>query len=152
MDEDGATADAGGEAPANAAGAAPADTAAPATQPAPESAAQGQQGQDFGLPSLAGIDTPEQGADASTTPPEADSGDDAGQARRGSQVRHRAHPDGRGPKARPPSRRQLLNRPSPPRTPQTSVADVALDLKPGSAEQAGAKGLIPIPAPKPLAP
>jgi UPF0755 protein len=132
MDEDGGTA----------------GTAAEAPQAAPDSAAQGQQSQDSGLPSLGSIETPPPGADTSTAPPEAQSGDDAGQLGEVTSVPiPRPKPEGvaplttaAAPEAAPP-----------PETPQTSVADVAPDLKPGSVIK-GAKGLIPIPAPKPPAP
>jgi UPF0755 protein len=163
MDEEVAAAGATAEASPDAAGATPPDTgatppaaaatppaAAPPPQPAPESAAQGQEGQDSGMPSLAGIDTPGPGAEASTTPPEAESGDDtggAGEAPKSTIVPiPRPRPEGVAPftaVAREPA--------EPAETPPTSVADVALDLKPGSVIK-GAKGLIPIPAPRPPSP
>jgi hypothetical protein len=154
MDEENATADARAPQPDAAAPAPQPDAPAPqpdapALQPAPESAAQGPQGQDSGLPSLAGIDTP--AADASTTPPEADSGDDAGVPGETPKTVPapipRPRPEGVAPFTTAAAPQAI--EPSP--TPQTSVADVALELKPGSVIK-GAKGLIPIPAPRPPAP
>ncbi len=121
-----------------------------ATQPAPEVATDAQPNQDSGLPSLSGIDTTDPGAGASTEPPEAQS-DDAGQP--GEPVQAVAVPI---PRPRPDSFAALATTNSPetapqPEAPETTVADVALDLKPGTVIK-GTKGLIPIPAPKPQAP
>ncbi len=102
------------------------------------------------MPSLAGIDTPEQGADASTTPPEAESGGDVGEPGEASKSTIVPIPRPR-PEGLTPFTAATPEPPEPAETLQTSVADVALDLKPGSVIK-GAKGLIPIPAPKPLAP
>jgi UPF0755 protein len=149
MDEESAAADAQAPQPQTAAPAPQPEAAAPAPQPAPDSAAQTPQGQESGLPSLAGIDTP--AADASTTPPEADSGDDAaapGEAASSVPVPiPRPRPEGVAPFTTAAVPEAI--EPSAPL--QTGAADVALDLKPGSVIK-GAKGLIPIPAPKPPAP
>ena len=123
---------------------------AEATQPAPETTTAGQQDQSTGLPSLTGLDTGDQNADGSIVPPEAQS-DDAGQS--GEPVQAALIPI---PRPKPEGVIPITTTTTPettqaPETPETTVADVALDLKPGSVIR-GAKRLIPIPAPKPRAP
>lgn len=130
---------------------APQQPAPEATQPAPEVVTGAEQSQDSGLPSLSGIDTTDPGSGASTEPPEAQS-DDAGQPSEPVQA-VAAVPI---PRPRPDSFAAVTTTDSPetapqPETPETTVADVALDLKPGTVIK-GTKGLIPIPAPKPPAP
>ena len=137
MDEDGATA---GAATDNAA----AETTAQAPQPAPEpdTAAQAQQGQGTGLPSLTGIDTPE------TAPPEAQDGNDAGEPAQTAIVPiPRPRPEGIAPFTTAAAPEAA----SPPETPEPGTADATPELKPGSVIK-GARGLIPIPEPKPPAP
>jgi UPF0755 protein len=128
MDEDGVTA----------------DTASQVPTPAPDSTAQAQQGQDSGLPSLTGIETPTQAPD-SAPPPEAQS-EPSGTAQAAIVPIPRPRPEG----VAPFTTAEAPEAATPTQTPQTGV-DVALDLKPGSVIK-GAKGLIPIPAPKPPAP
>jgi UPF0755 protein len=135
MDEEGVTADAAAQAP----------------QPAPDSTAQSQQSQDSSMPSLAGIEMPGQAADGSAVPPATASGKNTGEpgdaAKAATVPIPRPKPEG----VAPLSTAAAPDAAEPPETPQTSVADVAPDLKPGTVIK-GARGLIPIPAPKPPAP
>jgi UPF0755 protein len=137
------------EGAAAAAGDATAAAVAEPTQPAPGAPAGDQQSQSSGLPSLNGLETAEPGADGSTTPPEAQ--DDTGQAGEPVQAAvvpiPRPRPEGFTPVTTTTGTETTQS----PESPETAVADVALDLKPGSVIK-GAKGLIPIPAPRPRTP
>jgi UPF0755 protein len=128
------------------------DTVAAAVEPGPATTAGEQQGQGTGLPSLDAIDTPQTGADASTVPPEAQ--DDGDAAQPGLATETAAIPIPRPkPEGVIPNTTTAAPETAVPETaaPETTVADAALDLKPGSVIR-GSKGLIPIPAPKPRAP
>jgi UPF0755 protein len=146
MDEDIATA-------GTAADGAAADTAAqaPTQPPEAETPAQAGQGQDSGLPSLSGIDIPGLGADNSTAPPEAQDGNDVAASGEPAQTAMvpipRPRPEGVAPFATAAAPEAA----TPPETPQSGVDDGPVELKPGSVIK-GAKGLIPIPEPKPPAP
>jgi UPF0755 protein len=122
-----------------------ADTASQVPTPAPDSTAQAQQGQDSGLPSLTGIETPMPAPDSATPPPEAQS-EPSGTVQAAIVPIPRPRPEGVAPFTTAAAPEAA----TPPQPPQTGV-DFALDLKPGSVIK-GAKGLIPIPAPKPPAP
>jgi len=147
MDEDSVSP---GEAPAQQ----QAEASPPSAEPAPQSArpvpqaqeGNRQQGQDSGLPPLSTIDAGGQNTDGSTTPPEAESNDAAGQPEPGESAAQA--PVIPIPRPKPQG---VMTTTAPSETPQTTVADVTLDLKPGSVIK-GAKGLIPIPAPKPRLP
>jgi UPF0755 protein len=156
MDEDGASSS--GDEPAQQQAKAPAqqqaETAPQSAEPAPQPAQPApqaqegnqQQGQDSGLPSLNSIDAGGQNADGSTTPPEAESADAAGQPQQGDTPAQAAVIP--SPRPKPEGMKTTA---AASESPQTAVADVTLDLKPGSVIK-GAKGLIPIPAPKPPLP
>lgn len=127
------------------------DTAATTPESAPASQTETsseQSGDNKGLPAGAEIETPEQGADTS---PEAQVENEPGQADGTTQAAvpppiPRPRPDGMGPPAAPAEAAAPAT-PAEPDEP-TTVANAALDLKPGSVIK-GAKRLIPIPAPKP---
>ena len=148
MDEDGAASGsvAAVEPTPDAAAEAPPDAGAQA----PDSAAQGQQ--TSGLPSGADIQATDQADGTSTEPPEAQSETDTGEP----VVPGAAVPI---PRPKPEGVVPLTTATTPETTtaspetaaPETAVADVALDLKPGSVIR-GSKRLIPIPAPKPKTP
>ena len=118
------------------------DASAGATAPAePAEAASDPQVQTPSLPAVAGIEAAEQGAGNATTEPEAE-----------------AAPEGAGQDGGPTAEAAAavpLPRPRPDNLAATitttTVADVTLDLKPGSVIK-GANGLIPIPVPKPQQP
>jgi peptidoglycan lytic transglycosylase G len=121
------------------------DAAGPAPavlpEPAPEAAA-GQQGQNSSLPPVTDIEAAEQGSANPAPEPGADAAAPA--------------PDNAGQGAQPPEQAAAhvpLPRPRPDKltAATTAVADVTLDLRPGSVIK-GANGLIPIPAPKPRLP
>lgn len=113
--------------------------AATPAEPAGEATPE-QQVQTPSLPPVADIEAAEQGAGNAAPEPEAE-----------------AESEGAGQDAGPSAEAAAvpLPRPRPDNltaaTATTTVADVALDLKPGSVIR-GAKGLIPIPAPKPQLP
>jgi UPF0755 protein len=105
----------------------------PAAEPAPA-----QQAQTPSLPPISDIEAAEQGSGNPAPEPEADATvsepDNAGQPATAAVPLPRPRPDSLAATAA-----------------TTTVADVALDLKPGSVIK-GTKGLIPIPAPKPKLP
>jgi UPF0755 protein len=111
-------------------------SAAPDAEPAPS-----QQVQTPSLPAVSDIEAAEQGSGNPAPEPEADAAatepDNAGQQATAGVPLPRPRPDNIAAAATT--------------TPTTTVADVALDLKPGSVIK-GTKGLIPIPAPKPKLP
>jgi UPF0755 protein len=122
------------------------DAAGPASavlpEPAPEAAAAGQQVQDSSLPAVTDIEAAGQGSGNPTPEPEADAAAPV--------------PDNAGQGAQSPEQAAApipLPRPRPDKlaAARTAVADVTLDLKPGSVIK-GANGLIPIPEPKPRLP
>jgi UPF0755 protein len=122
------------------------DAAGPASavlpEPAPEVAAAGQQVQNSSLPAVTDIEAAEQGSGNPTPEPEAAAAASA--------------PANAGQGAQSPEQTAApipLPRPRPDKlaAASTAVADVTLDLKPGSVIK-GANGLIPIPAPKPRLP
>jgi UPF0755 protein len=128
------------------------DTVAAAVQPVPATDVQPgqptgeQQDRDSGLPPLDAIDASQPGTDTSTVPPEAQDDDDATGSRAATETAAIPIP-------RPKPEGIVAVTPPAPETvaPETTIADVALDLKPGSVIR-GSKGLIPIPAPKPRIP
>jgi hypothetical protein len=95
---------------------------------------------------LDAIDASQPGTDTSTVPPEAQDDDDATGSRAATETAAIPIP-------RPKPEGIVAVTPPAPETvaPETTIADVALDLKPGSVIR-GSKGLIPIPAPKPRIP
>ena len=122
------------------------DAAGPASavlpEPAPKAAAAGQQVQNSSLPAVTDIGAAEQGSGNPTPKPESDAAAPA--------------PDNTAQGTQPPEQAAAvvpLPRPRPDKlaAASTAVADVTLDLKPGSVIK-GANGLIPIPAPKPRLP
>ncbi|MGE3876440.1 MAG: endolytic transglycosylase MltG, partial [Parvibaculaceae bacterium] len=136
----------------------PAGAAAQAPEAAPDSTPESQQSQESGLPSVEGTATAEPEADGSAALPEVQSGDGAGGAGTAIQTASvpipRPKPEGVPPfttAAAPESPAAAPESPAAPETSQTAAVDVALDPKPGSVIK-GAKGLIPIPVPKPQAP
>jgi UPF0755 protein len=149
----------GEEAPVMDEGVVAGDTVA-AAEPVPATAAGDQQvqvsgeqqDQSSGLPSLAGIDTPEPGADGSTVPPEGQGDDPAAQPGATTEAAVIPIPRPKPERVVPITATAAPETAAPePPASETTVADAALDLKPGSVIR-GSKGLIPIPAPKPQVP
>jgi UPF0755 protein len=120
--------------------------AAPAV-PAPDGAAQVQ-------PDVADIATGETGEQQGDgTPPETQSGAEAGDTAQASAAIPipRPKPEGVAPFMTARAAEPAPETTAPEPAPETAVADVALDLKPGSVIK-GTRRLIPIPVPKPHAP